>query len=135
MLVAGFQLLKAGFLVFLFAKLWPSIAGLAVARDMSSDRLLRDVFILLLPCAALYSLVLSWGLWRLENWSRKILLVAIVDCWMLGFISWNGLFFSSSILLSDLKWKALAGVLMIDLLTYGCLRWYPGVSEAFGERE
>jgi hypothetical protein len=135
MLVAGFQLFKAGFLVFLFAKLWPSSAGLAVAAGVSSDRLLHKVFILLLPCAALYSLVLSWGLWRLENWSRKILLVAIVDCWMIGFISWNGLFFGSTILLDDLKRGALAGVLVVDLLIYGCLRWYPGVSEAFGERE
>jgi hypothetical protein len=99
------------------------------------DRLLNGLFVLLLPCAAVYSLVLAWGLWRLQPWARRILLVAIMECWMLGTLSWNGLFFSSSILATDWNWRALAGVLIFDLFIYGCLRWYPGVPEAFGEKD
>jgi len=133
--VAGFQTFKAAYLLFLFVKSMILFRAFPGPGAVSGEQLLSDLLILLLPAAALYSLALGWGLWRLRPWARRILLLAIVNCWMIGAVSWNGLFFGSAIFLGDLNCRALAGVLVLDLLVYGCLQWYPGVSEAFGARD
>ncbi|MFZ0305918.1 MAG: hypothetical protein WAL75_24750 [Terracidiphilus sp.] len=132
-LVAGFQLFKAAYLLFLFEK-WRVFSTLPGPGKIDSNALFRDLFVLFLPAAAIYSLAIGWGLWRMQRWARELLIAAIINCWMIGSVSFNGLLFGGGVFLDNLEVKVLVCVLVLNLLIYGCLAWYPGVAEAFGER-
>jgi hypothetical protein len=130
-LVSGFQFFKAIYLVFFFAKSWKVLLAFPVPGKIDAEGLFRYLFLLMLPVAAVYSLVIGWGLWRLRGWARRLLISAIVNCWMIGTASFNGPLFGGGILPANWQNRTLICVLLVDLLVYGCLAWYPGVSEAF----
>jgi hypothetical protein len=135
-LVSGFQVLKAGYLLFLFAECWRVLLAFPGPGKFNDvDLLFRDLLILLLPVGAVYSLVIGWGLWRMRPWARKMLIAAIVSCWMNGSFSFNGPLFGGGIFIVSWQDRTLICVLLVDLLLYGCLAWYPNVREAFGERQ
>ncbi|MGD0911974.1 MAG: hypothetical protein ABR928_08765 [Terracidiphilus sp.] len=60
-----------------------------------------------------------------------MLITAIVNCWMIGTASFNGPLFGGGILPGNWQNRTFICVLLVDLLVYGCLAWYPNVSEAF----
>lgn len=130
-LVSTFQVFKAGCLLFLFAEYWRVLFAFPVPGKIDADGLFRYLFILLLPVAAVCSLVIGCGLWRVRPWARNMLITAIVNCWMIGTASFNGPLFGGGILPGNWQNRTFICVLLVDLLVYGCLAWYPNVSEAF----
>lgn len=55
-----------------------------------------------------------------------------VDCWAVGSISFNGLFFGDGILMDDWKRQTLLLVFLMDLVIYCGLALY---SDEFGDRD
>ncbi len=132
-LVAGFQVFKAGFLLLYFAQSWRILLAFPKPGKIDDISLFRYVFILSLPVVAIYSLAIGYGLWRMRRWARQALMITIINCWMIGSVSFNGPLLGAGIFMDNWETEALIGALILDLLIYGCLAWYPGVADAFGE--
>jgi len=133
-LVALFQFLKAGLLLFL-AYTFTGYGAAFTTNDMTVFGLV--IFcgaMALLGGGALYFAAIGVKLLRLEKSARRTLMWNILAGWLLFGVSFNGLFFGEGPFIDSWKGRSLICVLVLDVFLYCCLVFYPGVAEAFGEQ-
>ncbi len=138
-LVALFQFFKAGFLSLIFWRAWQAhLSWMASGRsggDPLAQKITADPSVLLLPLIVIVYVVFGLGLWKLQNWARKNLVLMILLCWLNGGLSFNGFLFGKSIWMNEWNRQTLAAVFVLDLLVFCCLVFYPAVKKAFAERD
>jgi hypothetical protein len=139
--IALFQFFKAGYLLYLSTVFWKTYSLWAAAgRPGNSSFLqifLNSPFLVLLPAFSIAFIVIGWGLLRLQDWARKILILAIVCTWIGSrhgsHPSLDAFLFQNSIDLSHVRFGTTFCVLLLDLLVFCCLVFYPDIAKTFGE--
>jgi hypothetical protein len=137
-LIALFQFFKGGFLFYLFFQFWHGYSGWAASGRPASPFLQDFVdkpFIILFPVLSVVFVVIGWGLLALQDWARKLLIVAIICTWIRGRFSLDALFFSNSADLRHQHFQVLVCVFLLDLFVFGSLVFYPDIAKTFGEKE
>ncbi len=138
-LVALFQFFKAGFLALIFCRAWQAHVSWAASGQSGDDPLAQqitaDPSILVLPLMVIVYIVFGLGLWKLQSWARKNLVVMILLCWFNGGLSFNGFLFGKSIWMNEWNRQTLVAVFLLDLLVFCCLVYYPDVKKAFAEHD
>lgn len=138
-LVALFQLFKAGFLSVIFLRAWQAHLSWTASGQSGDDPLAQqitaDPSVLLLPLMVIVYVVFGVGLWKLQNWARKNLVLMILLCWLNGGLSFNGFLFGKSIWMNEWNRQTLVAVFVLDLLVFCCLVYYPDIKKAFAERD
>jgi hypothetical protein len=85
-LVALYQLAKAGFFAYVFMQCWDARASVAPAFGEVYDPLFKAPYFFLFPALGVYHFVLAIGLICMGNWARAcsmLLLLATVGWWLL----------------------------------------------------
>jgi hypothetical protein len=138
--IALFQFARAG-LILLFAlskwlepnarldsRLDTKILVYIAARQNASS--------ILLPLSAIFVAAVGWGLWRLKTWARTTLITTsgvTVFLWSRRFaFDWA---IGSNTLQSTAQVQTIYAVILIDLLIFCCLSFYPDVADAFGKQD
>ncbi len=69
-IIALYQVLKAGFFLYLFRLILSGHEAKAALGADSETPMLLDPYIALLPLVSFVLLLIGWGIWRLSNWAR-----------------------------------------------------------------
>jgi hypothetical protein len=144
-LIALFQFSKAAFLILVVALVWQF-------PDMQWGSLTfwGIVYIashgggapgFMTPLIAAYAAVIGWGLWSMKKWARNLLMITS------GFsvVRWARYLFLNSVIsgtelskhLDSLKpgfeQQSVYVLILLDVLVFCCLAFYPDVAEAFAK--
>ncbi|MGA7244072.1 MAG: hypothetical protein WBX19_12860 [Terracidiphilus sp.] len=134
-LVALFQFLKAGFLLFLLLKLW----GFGAALNDPDKTLFGEVIMggatAILIGGAVYFSLSALGLLRLERSARRKLMWNILAGWLVFGMSFSGIFFGEGPFIGTWQTRTLICAFLLDSFLYCCLAFYPDVAKAFGDKD
>jgi hypothetical protein len=141
-LIAVFQFVKAGFLLYLFLQFWRGYSGWDASGRPDSPFLrgfLDTPFIILFPVLSVVFVVVGWGLLNLRAWARKFLIGTIICIWIGSrygnHLSLDALFFSNSVNLRHERLEIWIGVFLLDFFVFCSLVFYPDIAKTFGEKE
>jgi len=128
--VACYQMVKAGYLLLVFAALWSDHQSRLALRETTNDPLVNAPYLYLLPVAATVLLVVGWCIWKLQEWAR----FAPVFLLVLAFMVWIGARVEvenlpPSYVQSDFLFVAV----LVEVLTIAVLYLLPSITEVFQE--
>jgi hypothetical protein len=69
-IIALYQVLKAGFFLYLFQLILSDHEAKAAVGADSQTPMSSDPYLALLPLVSFLLLLIGWGIWRLRNWAR-----------------------------------------------------------------
>ncbi len=135
-LIVLYEVAKAAVLLYVFRGVWAAHQANVASGQSTSDAVTANPFLLLIPVAALISLVAGFGLWNLYGWARHAFLFG----GLLG-LPWLKTYPTTpmatvvdySDMQSILPRQLLFAIIAIDALAYVTLVLYPGVAAAFGQ--
>jgi len=134
-LVALCQFLKAGFLVFFALKISDYGAAFRPGNQQDVNEVILCIFVVVMIGAALYFIASGYQLLQLDKSARRRLMWNMVAGWLIFGTSMNGILFGQGPFVADWPTRILICVLILDAFLYCCLAFYPGVAEAFGEKD
>jgi hypothetical protein len=130
-LIALYEFAKAAYLLFAFYEVWaPNRAGTAGALG-------GDPLVLALPVFALVMIIAGAGLLWLQPWARHMFLFGglLSLPWLpIRTVQSYGPIVDYRLLQPYLPQRVMMAIVVIDVLVYAALIFYPDVSESFGEK-
>jgi hypothetical protein len=131
-----YEVAKGALLLYVFRGVWAAHQANVASGQTSNDPVTANPFLLLIPAAALFSLVAGFGLWNLYGWARHAFLFG----GLLG-LPWLKTYPTTPMatvvdysgMQSILPRQLLIAIIAFDTLAYVTLVLYPGVAAAFGE--
>ena len=134
-LVALSQFTKATFILFFVTMLWRNREGLRGQGQFPSAELILYAALAILVAIAASFLRNGIGLLRLDKSSRRRVMWNIVEGWVIYGVSFSGVFFGESPFISSWPNRIVVSILIVDLILYSCLAFYPDLAKAFGESD
>ena len=134
-LVALSQFTKATLILFFVSVLWRNREGFSGHGQFPAAEPILYVALAILVAIAASFLRNGIGLLRLDKSSRRRVMWNIVEGWVIYGVSFSGVFFGESPFISSWPNRIVVSVLLVDLILYSCLAFYPDVARAFGESD
>lgn len=137
-LIAVFQFVKAGYLLYLSVIFWNAYSAWVAAGRPETPFLksfLDNPFIVLFPVLAIGFVVLGFGLFQLRRWARQWLLWNTVICWADGGFSFSGLFFGDTVVIRHWHMHTVICVFLLDLFVFCCLAFYPDITKTVSDSD
>jgi hypothetical protein len=143
-LISLFEFVRAGFILVVAFAAWAApnthltsrldvkvLTYVAARRNLPPAGLIQ----VLMPLIAAFLIVVGCGLWFLKKWARNTLMITsgmtvvlwikrLAFDWAIGAVT----------LQTELQRQIVYFVIIVDALIFGCLAFWPDVSEAFDER-
>jgi hypothetical protein len=126
--IALYQVLKAGFFLYLFQLILSNHEAKAALGADSQTPMSSDPYLALLPLVSLVLLLIGWGIWRLRNWAR--LSPGLLLGMFVSFALWDppatpavSTFYTTP--------SFLIGLCIVELTTIGVLYSLPSVADDF----
>jgi hypothetical protein len=106
-----------------FARIWFTFGG--NVRDILID----NPFSFAIPVFSVIAFVIGAGVWRLQPWARHLLIAAAGFAFVRGL---TGHMMGAWVIQAK---RPLSSFIIIDLLMWLTLMYYPDIAQAFGERD
>lgn len=139
-LIAFYQFAKAAYILYAFHAAWVAHKIALQAGQTTSDPFASNGLGFLLPVFALIMVVAGVGLIGLQRWARHMLLAggALALPWLPVLPYPTQSFFSHIVDYNSLRpflpQAVMLTIMVIDVLAYAVLVFYPDVAESFGEK-